>query len=103
MLSIKRKMDHLSFKFIIPISFATAVYFVLINNVSPLINNTPSDLGVLPTFIALKVLRCILDFERSRKQVQGSEFSRVVEFMRWFPVALLTNGVIKVTHREESN
>ena len=39
------------------------------------------------------LLRCILDFERSRNQRQGSEFfSREVEFMRWFPVALLTNG-----------
>ena len=25
-------------------------------------------------------------------------FFRVVEFMRWFPVAFLTNGVLKVTH-----
>ena len=25
-------------------------------------------------------------------------FSREAEFMRWFPVAFLTNGVLKVTH-----
>ena len=39
------------------------------------------------------------DFERSRKQRQGSEFfSRDVEFTRRFPVASLANGVLNVTH-----
>ena len=45
-----------------------------------------------------KNLRRILCFERSRSQRQGSEFSREVEFMMWFPVAFLTNGVFTVTH-----
>ena len=45
------------------------------------------------------ILRCILDFERTRNQRQGSKFfSREVEFMRWFPVAFLTNDVFTVTH-----
>ena len=36
----------------------------------------------------------ILDFERNKNQRHGSEFfSREVGFMRWFPVAYLTNRV----------
>ena len=43
-------------------------------------------------------MRCLLDFERNRSQRQGSEFvSREVEFMRWFPVAFLTNGAVIVS------
>ena len=43
---------------------------------------------------------CILDFERSRNQRQGSEFFHLGKwiFMRLFPVAFLTNGVLKVIH-----
>ena len=37
-------------------------------------------------------LRCILDFERSRNQRQGSEFCEVVSRF-----AFLINGVLKVT------
>ena len=49
--------------------------------------------------LLLLLLRCILDFERSRNQRQGPEFfSREVEFMRWYPVVFLTNGVLKGTH-----
>lgn len=43
-------------------------------------------------------LRRLLDFERSGNQGQGSEFfSRVLSFMRWFPVASLTNDVLIAT------
>ena len=45
------------------------------------------------------LLRCTLDSKRSRNQRQGCEFfSRQVEFMRWFSVAFLTDGVFKVIH-----
>ena len=45
------------------------------------------------------MLRCIFDLEHSRNKRQGSElFPREVDFMRWHPVAFLTNGVLKVTH-----
>ena len=49
----------------------------------------------------LHKLRCILDFELSRNQRQGSEFflGKWI-FMMWFPVAFITNGVLKVTHGE---
>ena len=36
-------------------------------------------------------------FKRSRSQRQGSGFSRDVNFMRWFPVALLANSVFIAT------
>ena len=46
-------------------------------------------------------LRCILDFDLSRNQRQGSEyFPGKVQFMRWFPVDFLTNGALNVTDRE---
>ena len=45
-------------------------------------------------------LYCIHDFEHSRSQRQGSEFFLgEVDFMRWFPVAFLTNGAFIVRHR----
>ena len=48
---------------------------------------------------AIKKLRRILDFERSRNQRRGSEIlSREVDFMGLFPVAFLTNGVFILTH-----
>ena len=44
------------------------------------------------------LLRCILDLEHRRNQRKGSElFSREVDLMRWFPVALFTNDVFIVT------
>ena len=40
----------------------------------------------------------ILDFERSRNHRQGYDFlTRERDFMRWFPVAFLANGVFLVT------
>ena len=39
-------------------------------------------------------LRRILDFERSRNMRQASEFCRKLGFMRWFPVAFLTNDAL---------
>ena len=46
--------------------------------------------------IGKKSMRRILDFRRSRNQRRGSEFfSSEVDFMRWFTVAFLTNGVFK--------
>ena len=49
-----------------------------------------------PIVISPTAMCYILDFELSRNQRQGSGFvSREVEFMRWFPVAFLANGVFK--------
>ena len=42
-------------------------------------------------------LRCILQFECSRNQRQGSTFPRKVDFMRWFPMVFLANGTFNVT------
>ena len=45
------------------------------------------------------MLHSILDFEHSRNHRQGSElYSSEVGFTRWFPVAFLTNGVLKDAH-----
>ena len=58
-------------------------------------------LGGKITKILMSVLNlcCILDFECSRNQRQGSEFfSREGDFMRWFPVVSLNDGILKVTH-----
>ena len=44
-------------------------------------------------------LHCILHFEHSRNQRQGSElFFREVDFVTWFPIACFTNGIYIVTH-----
>ena len=43
-------------------------------------------------------LQCILNFEHGRTIDRAMSFSREVNFMRWFPVACLTNGVVIVTH-----
>ena len=51
----------------------------------------PREVGALH----VKKLRRILSFERSRNQRRGAEFFLgKVDFMRWFPVAFLTNGVL---------
>ena len=53
---------------------------------------------ILLAIVAPK-LRCILNFKQGRDQRKGSEFflGNWI-FMRWFPVAFLTNGVFIVTH-----
>ena len=74
----------------------------MMHSVIKLIRNTES---LFVTFYiaylvsALEQLHRILDFERSRNQRQGSEsFLGKWIFMRWLPVAFLTNGVFIVTH-----
>ena len=45
-------------------------------------------------------LHCLLNFERSRNQRQGSElFFRGVGFVRWFTVAFLTNSMFIESHK----
>ena len=43
-------------------------------------------------------MHCILDFERSKTRDRALSFSREVEFMTWFSVTFLANGVLKMTH-----